>query len=99
MSSTEHLENEFGKIKLQDTHSISGNDIIVAIDFGTSRTGVVWGIRKNIPNEHLEVQPLDGAGIITEDDKKTLTAIILSKDNDHHPIAFGYINMTQCNFI
>lgn len=84
------ISEKFAKIKLQDTYEVSGNDIVVAIDFGTSRTGVVWGIRKFIPNEDLEVQPLDGTGVITEDDKKTLTAILLKNNYSHDPIAFGY---------
>lgn len=83
------LCEKFEKIKLYDTYSPSENDIVVAIDFGTSRTGIVWGIRKYIPNEDLEVQPLDGTGVITEDDKKTLTAILLKNNDNYDPIAFG----------
>lgn len=78
-----------GKHK-KDTFVASDKDIIVAIDFGTSRTGVVYGIRKSITIESLEVQPLEGAGVVYENDKKTLSAILLSRKPSNDPIAYGY---------
>lgn len=83
------MSSEYSRLNQQDSYARSGNDIIVAIDFGTSRTGVVWGLRQNIPTEDLEVQPLDGSGVLHENDKKTLSAILLSRESGNRPIAFG----------
>lgn len=82
------LSSSFERLHLRDSYMASENDIIVAIDFGTSRTGVVFGFRKCIFTEDLEVQPLDSAGVINENDRKTLTAILISR-NHYMPIAFG----------
>lgn len=83
--------DDFERLLIDDVSSeISNNDIIVAIDFGTSRTGVVWGIRSSIPQRELEVQPLDGTGVLNEADKKTHTAVLINSINES-PIAFGYI--------
>lgn len=64
------------------------SDVIVAIDFGTSRTGVTWGVRNKVITELLEVQPMEGAGILNETDKKTPTSILMSS-TDQTVISFG----------
>lgn len=79
-------------LKLIDTFPKLPEDIIVAIDFGTSRTGVVWGIRDKIPNQELEVQHLEGVGFFSQQDKKSPTAILIRSENDITPIAYGYVN-------
>lgn len=74
-------------------HQFADNDIIVAIDFGTSRIGVAWCIIRDsldpIQHHHIEVQPLDGTDSLTGNNKKTFSAILLSKQDDYKTIAFG----------
>lgn len=75
--------------KTKDSYTKSSDDIIVAIDFGTSRTGVAWGYRGKIPQEKIEIEPLEGSGILNERVRKTPTSILLKNKHNHQPIAYG----------
>lgn len=72
-------------------NEVPGGDgeVIVSIDYGTSRTGVIYGTRRKIKQNDLELLPLERIGVIGENDKKTLTAILLNRNRDYTPIAFG----------
>lgn len=53
------------------------NNVIIAIDFGTSRTGVVWGNKEEVSSDKLIVQPLETNAVLHNEDKKIPTMVLL----------------------